>query len=318
MYLTAQHAMRIDELRGVELSLAPRMSPQAKDVTEPGTLPLDGRIEAHEHLVRLVEKGKMPESDPVLLLSVRNVLSNLRAIGFSRNLSGPLAVAGEVFTDQRPYHVLSWNAEGRFCIEEHWPGRGSNGDRFGYFSGIPVLWDDESGEHLFHRMVSEVADPSHVWHLPRGHHPESSETSLHQWRELHEVFKSTLDATRAIASKEVIKCAESHGLKRETGYLHHVLGVDAQGRLCQYICSERLEVLGLLLRQRFGVRRALCVDNGGSVEVRLYPSGVAGLAVQLFAPPNFRPKGTSYLALALKDKSFLMLPGVQTLIREGE
>lgn len=179
----------------------------------------------------------------------------------------------------------------------------------GYLSGVPVLWDDEDEEQLFRRLVSEAADPAHIWHLPRGGHPEASQTSVQQWRELHELFTSSLTLDRDNATGTLIAYAESRGLKREDEYLHNIPGVDDKSQLCQYIACGRLESLGRRIRRQFGVRRALCVDNGGSIELRFYPCGSGGFPVQLFAAPNFRPAGMAYLAIVLPDhSSFVLLP----------
>lgn len=317
LYVTISHALLIKKLYGVELSLSLSAPLPAKDVTNSGDTSAHGRIEAHEHLARLVANGRIKQDQPVLLVSVRNVLSNLRAIGYSKMLSQPLAVEGEVFTERRPYHILGWDAAGRFLIREFTLGRDSTDGLAGYLSGVPVLWDEDDEQQLFRRLVSEAADHAHVWHLPRGRHPKATETSLQQWRDLHELFIAGLNASRESAASALINVAEAHGLKREHGYLHNILGVDDEGHLCQYIGIGCLEELGQRLRRQFGAKRALCVDNGGSVEVRLYPRGLSGFAVQLFAAPDFRPKGTAYLAIALPDTSFALLPTVSGRIQQA-
>jgi len=327
LYVTSYHALLIKELCDVALSLSLSKSLPAKEVTKPGSTPSYGRIEAHQHLARLIANGRIKQDQPVLLVSVRNVLSNLRAIGYSEVLGKPLTVEGEVFTENRPYHILGWDAAGHFMIREFTPGQDSFDGLTGYLSGVPVLWDEEDEQQLFCRLVSEAADHAHVWHLPRGRHPKATETSLRQWRDLHEVFIAGLNENRERAASELISYAEAHGLKRENGYLHNILGVDDKGHLCQYIGIGCLEGLGQQLRQQFGARRALCVDNGGSVEVRLYPRGLSvlevqrglsGFAVQLFAAPDFRPRGTAYLAIALPDTSFALLPAVSGRIQQAE
>lgn len=316
LYINSSHALLIEEPCSVELSLSLSAPLPAKDVTKIEVSAAYGRVEANEHLTRLVANGRIKQDQPVLLISVRNVLSNLRGIGCGEILDGPLSVEGEVFSEKRPYHTLAWDSKGRFLIREFAPGWDSNDGLRGYISGVPVLWDEENEQEVFRRIVSEAADHAHVWQLPRGRHPDATETSVQQWRDLNRLFIASLSASRDSAADELINYVESQGLKREQGYLHHILGVDGNGHLCQYIGIGRLEELGQRLRRQFGAQRALCVDNGGSIEVRLYPNGLSGFATQLFAAPNFRPKGTAYLALALPDPSFMLLPADGNCLRQ--
>jgi len=309
--LGVRYTQRITGLRSIALSLAQHGDVEEKRVTDPQfSSPRDSdRIPAQEHLARLIEAGRCAPDRPTLMLSVRNVLSNLRCVGYVEGLERPAAVAGEVMTADRPYHILGLTKEGELVIREFAYGR-DDLDAYAWFlSAVPVAWDDEGDEHLLERITTEAADHSHVWRIPRGRHPDATEETRRQWEELHEVFAGVLGADRATAAAALSSYAQAQQLAREDGYLHNVLGLDGSGQLCQLIGQGRLEGLGRSLGEQYGVRRALCVDNGGSIEVRFLPKGAAnGEYTQLVSLPSFRPPGTAYLGIQLEDKSYTMLP----------
>src|SRR5207237_3802675 len=120
----------------------------------------------------------------------RNVLSNLRCIGYSAALCARdglppgtvAAVAEEHERPGRPYHVIR-RAGGALRVDEFAPAGSLRDPQPGLadadwlVSGTPVLWDCDPDE-LFERMVTDAADHSHVWRLPRGTNPDApDETS---------------------------------------------------------------------------------------------------------------------------------------------
>src|ERR1039457_3449774 len=117
MELSLMHVLRVGRVRP-ELSLGTELSLPAKDVTNPDQTTSHGRLDARQHLSRLVGCGRIDKNHPVLLLSVRNVLSNLRSIAYTTPLTDPLSVDCEVFCEHRPYHILGWTSSGQFELKE--------------------------------------------------------------------------------------------------------------------------------------------------------------------------------------------------------
>jgi len=266
------------------------------------------RLTPDEHVANLVRDGRLvDEGQALLVLSARNVLSNLRCVGYVRGRTTvPIGVVGERFNSARPLHILAAHASGCHAIEM-WDVRQPVPDGVDWFiSGVPVLWGDESEEDIFRRLVPESADHSHVWHIPRGNHPLATPQTQSHWSALHEVFISALAASREEAFEELQGYAQREGLRREDGMLHNVVGLDGEGNLLQIIAVGRLESLGRWLHRR-GAVRALCLDNSGSSVVRYRPASTSSAPapfVQLAAAPNHRPLGTAYLVVELGKPGF--------------
>jgi hypothetical protein len=288
----------------------------ALDVTQATGGPRPGRLPADAHCRQLLASGGIQPGLPTWLLSVRNFLSNLRVIACVGSGTEPRGVATEAIAEsRRPYHVLGSRRDAggakRLVVEE-WDPRRDTTTTFDWFlSGVPVVWDDESGDQLLRRLVPEASDVSHVWRIPRGKHPEATPETQATWTELNGLFDRLLTATRDEAADQLIKAATDEKLAREDSYCHHLLGVDAQGRLCELIGTGTLEALGAELGARYGVSRAICVDNGGSIEVRHYPKGDAAESTQLAALPNHRPPGTAYLAVQARTNTFVLEPSLR-------
>ena len=168
---------------------------------------------------------------------------------------------------------------------------------------MPVLWDDIEPQDLYKRIVTEAADLSHVWVLPRGNHPDATDESRTLWQEIQNIFQVNVHESRDKAYTAIEDCIKNHTMKRETNYLHNILGLDNQGNLCQLVETGKLEDLGQKLAKR-NVKRALCVDNSGSITIQFYKKGFPGDACQLAAAPNQRPPGTAYLVVVLPDAGF--------------
>lgn len=280
------------------LSLSQYFSPEEKDVLH-GRHTKEGRLSLSDHVKKIIREGRINEEYSTVVISVRNVMANLRCGAWIRGLTEDfVCVAGEnPYQSKRPYHALCCKDD-RLEICELFPSRKTLENYDWVITGVPVLWEDQT----FERMLTECADHSHVFNLPRGNHPEANEASKKRWSELHEVFKSVLHEEREVAFLAMQKASD--GLRMEDEYfLHNVLAIDGQGRLLQISDMGSLGSLGLRLRSR-GASRALMVDNGGSVVVRLYPNGLRNQGFNLLTLPNHRPLGTAYLFLQMDSAQY--------------
>ncbi len=268
-----------------------------------------GRITPFEHLQRLVSERRIKDLEkPLMILSVRNVLSNLRCVAYIKGYTkdGLARVAEENVHTERPYHILAEKNSGTLTIEEFDSKNGNKADFFWFLSGVPVLWNEGNEKELLERIVTEAADHSHVWHIPRGNHPEATNKTRKQWQDLQDIFIETLPNTRYEAFRKLQAYAKENKLKREDNILHNILGVDDSGKLYQLTANGRLEELGRQIKEQ-GAKKAICVDNSGSTVVQFYPKGVNGECKQLVAAPNYRAPGTAYLVIELRDDAFTFL-----------
>ena len=296
----------LDALRETRLSLSSHVHLPKKDLVAPHHT-TNGRTPLQEHLDRLADgttgrASPLSRAAPLLVISVRNVLSNLRCGAAIRGLTDGFVTVEEEkdFHFGRPYHVLAYRG-GRFWIEEAIPTPEMVAASDWMLSGVPVLWD---GEDVIERLVTDASDHSHVLHLPRGKCPDATPESLAKWEELHAAFLGSLSEPRSVACSQIM--AHAGGLQREDKYLHNILAVDDRGRLIQHVGVGLLEDLGGELRRR-GATRAIMVDNSGSVCTIFYPEGIRGERIQLLAAPNHRPRGTAFLIAVLADSTFEVL-----------
>lgn len=272
------------------------------------------RLSPHEHYERL----ERPPDPPFLIASARNVLSNVRCIGYGSDMCrllgkapGQLAVVDEeAGYPGRPYHVIRHSDEG-FFAEEFEP-RGSVRDpqpalvgTNWMVSGTPVLWDCNEND-LFNRMISDAADPAHIWKLPRGNHPDASPDVSAKWDELHQVFIETLTSDRDEAAGRLAAAAGE--LPRENEYLHTVWGVGKHDELIIVIAHGGLEELGRKARE-LGAKRAICVENGGSVAIYYVLTRGQQEWSPLVRAPNLRVSGTTFVFFRLSDAQFTCLKG---------
>lgn len=310
--LSLRFFQKIRGIEAIHLSLSQYSPLPKKEVLEAKHTD-EGRILLTQHLDNLVCEGRIKDlNKPLMVTSVRNVLSNLRCVAFIRGYTvDSLAMVAEEVTDiniKRPYHVLGVKSDGRLTIEEYKPVYDNIENDFLWFiSGAPVLWDESDEEDLFERIVTEASDYCHVWHIPRGNHPDATKESRQIWQDLQNIFLDTLKNSRHDAYLRLINYAlKKRHLQREEHILHNVLGVDNVGNIYQLITTGRLENLGKQLKEQ-GARRAIVVDNSGSLEVQFYPYGINGSGNQLIAAPNHRSKGTAYMVIELKNKAFSFL-----------
>ncbi|KPA09658.1 hypothetical protein MHK_010138 [Candidatus Magnetomorum sp. HK-1] len=265
-----------------------------------------------EHLEKLAREKVINDFNaPLMVLSVRNVLANLRCIAYLKGYTdSPISVKEEndLLLESRPYHIFG-KKNGKHVIDtlnlKKWD---KEKDQYSWFiSAVPVLWDDLNDDMIFRKIVTESADHSHVWSLPRGSHPEATDMTRSNWQSLQDIFIKSLVKNEEEAFNELNAYAKKNKLLREENYFHNILGLDSDGNLCQFIAKGKLENLGKQLKKQ-GVKRALCVDNSGSVTVQFFKKGLAGALngeyIQLIAAPNQRHRGTAYLVIELKDSKF--------------
>ncbi|MCA9070688.1 MAG: hypothetical protein KDA84_17280, partial [Planctomycetaceae bacterium] len=266
------------------------------------------RLLPHEHYDRLPN----PPKGPLLVAGVGNVLSNLRCVGFSRALCEPgspptLATVKEEQPPGRPYHAILCQG-GQLTIDEFLPSGGGleppdpeTGIDW-IVSGTPVLWDCDQ-EELFNRMITDAADHSHVWRLPRGSHAQATTASKNQWTQLQKTFTETLTADRDTAANRLKELSDQFQLERETRYLHSVWGVTDEHKLVILVANGALETLGQRLGQ-MGCRRAICVENSGSSALYFVRDPAIRPWYPLVSAPNFRPEGTAFVFFHIPDEGF--------------
>jgi hypothetical protein len=302
----------VSEPRRVWLSIPALANGEArldqKDLLSAGRKAAEGKFTLEEHLAHLEDREGLPRDRPLLAFGLRNNLVNLRAMV----LRGGKLWAAEPERPQqsrRPYHGLGLR-EGRFVVESILGGA-SDGEGLDFLcAGVPVVWDDLSEEDLFDLFLTEAADHSHVFELPRGNHPLATDATRGAWQALHDTFLEHLysEVPEAAAALRATAEALDFPLTRATDYLHSVLGVDAEGRLVNVVANGRLEDLGHLARQ-LGCERAVCVENSGSVMPTYLPKGTAGPLIPLLRAPNFRPWGRALLVVEVGEDSFAALGG---------
>jgi hypothetical protein len=283
---------------------------RAKDLVSAGEVSTAGKYTLEEHLNRMGTAGSFPLASPLLALGLRNNLVNSRAIV----LAGGRAVGAEGEDPRRsprPYYGIGLRA-GRFVAEAVLGRSGpSRQHPEPFWAGVPVLWDELSGDELFDRMLTEAADLSHLFDLPRGNHPRATDESRMAWLRLHDLFVANIYAEADAAARALKEALVGlpFPLRRAEAYLHSVLGVDEDGRLINVVAHGRLEEVGRMAAE-LGCRRAVCVENSGSVMPTFFPQGYPGTAIPLLRAPNFRPKGRVLLVVELENDGFEALSAV--------
>ncbi len=277
-----------------------------KDLLAQGVVAAQGKATLAEHLT-LLKKQKIIRGDtPLLVLGIRNNLVNLRAPIISRGRT--YAVEGECPEDSlRSYYGLG-TRNGQLVAglalggsRESWP------DFF--VAGIPVLWDDVDDETLLSLILVEAADHSHVFDLPRGNHPNATEATRRAWSQLHRAFRDSAhaDLPTAVSTMRSALAVIDPPPSRCDRYLNAVLGIRHDGALVCIYAHGRLETLGRKAKA-LGCRRAVCVENSGSVMPTYLPSGLGGEQIPLLRAPNFRPRGRAVLVLELNNTVFESFP----------
>jgi hypothetical protein len=281
---------------------------ESKDLLASGKVSEGGKYTLEEHLGYLKAQDSMTPDRPLLVLGLRNNLVNLRT---------PIIRQGRVFAvegeeplrSQRPYYGIGYR-NGQLVCDTALGGAGKPEDWSEFFcAGIPVLWDELDNESLLGLMLCEAADHSHVYDLPRGAHPAATEYTKQAWLQLHNVFNKHLYADQETAAgamqDEVVRFVPS--LRRCDNYFHAILGSRDDGTVVCLFAHGRLENLGRLMA-RHGCRRAICVENSGSIMPTFLPGGLAGEVIPLVHAPNFRPRGRTLLVIELASAAFDSFP----------
>ncbi|MGD8593670.1 MAG: hypothetical protein PVF82_12590, partial [Gammaproteobacteria bacterium] len=141
-----------------------------------------------------------------------------------------------------------------------------------------------------------------------GNNPLATDDSRAAWKKLQDVFLENITSPLEVAAKAMrdIKEELPISINRCETYLHSVLGIDGQGNLINVIANGKLEDIGQLAA-KLGCRRAVCVENSGSITPTFYHNGYPGLGIPLLRGPNFRPKGRALLVIELANDAFATL-----------
>ena len=190
------------------LSLSQYTALEAKDLLGTAHSSI-GRLTPAQHLQHLEASGRFSDhGQALMLLSARNVMSNLRCLGFVRGKTEvPVGVKRESVTSPRPFFAMAGRQDGSIAIEFLDTRSPLPPSWDWFFTGIPVLVDGESDEQIFRRIVAEAADHSHLWRLPRGNHPLATHESRRHWSNLHEIFVAHANADPNIAADALLRDA---------------------------------------------------------------------------------------------------------------
>jgi hypothetical protein len=278
-----------------------------KDLLVKGEVSTEGKYTIDEHLASLSKRHDMLLNFPLLVIGLRNTLVNPRSILIKNGKAfGP--DKEKPTESKRPYYGIGLKG-GRFTIDCALGSNHKQEEWSEFFcSGIPVLWDDISGEDLLDLIMCEASDHSHVFDIPRGNNPLATDDSRAAWKKLQDVFLENITSPLEVAAKAMrdIKEELPISINRCETYLHSVLGIDGQGNLINVIANGKLEDIGQLAA-KLGCRRAVCVENSGSITPTFYHNGYPGLGIPLLRGPNFRPKGRALLVIELANDAFATL-----------
>lgn len=264
------------------------------------------KLTLEEHLAFLNRGQALDPQASLFVFGTRNSLVNLRAPILCKGTAH--AVRGESpELSNRPYYGFG-SREGRLSVGQALGGSAEEWSDF-FVAGIPVLWDDMDEDTLLNQMLVEAADHSHILDLPRGKHPSATEETRRRWAELHAIFKATVhsDKSTAIAEMRSVVGPIDLELRRCDNYLNAVIGVTNDGAVILIYAHGRLEALGQRAKE-LGCRRAVCVENSGSVMPSYLPDGSAGPAIPLLRAPNFRSRGSAVVAIELTNPMYEAVP----------
>lgn len=280
---------------------------RAKDLLASGEVGADGKSTLEQHLRHLEAQGKLEPDQPLLAFGARNNLVNYRCPAI---LEGRVhAVEGEEpARSRRPYYGIGYR-DGRLACDTV-TGGASMAEGWDFFcAGIPVLWEGWEDERLLDLLLCETADHSHLFDLPRGKHPAATDATRNAWQTLQTAFIEHLHDDHATAAAALRQTLQGFAppLRRCADYFHAIMGIRDDGALVCLFAQGRLEDLGQLMRRR-GCRRAVCLENSGSVMPTYLPDGNTGTSIPLIRAPNSRPKGRAIIALTLENAGFSSQP----------
>lgn len=336
----AHYEITVSRYRGAFLSIPAiglGQSLQAKDLLTADEVSADGKYTAEQHLARLQAAGKLAPGRPLLVFGARNLCVNWRS---------PAVLDGKIYAlegeepvhSQRPYYGIGLRGNRLTC--DVLLGGGSEPADWDFFcAGVPVLWDGWEGGQLLDLMLCEASDHSHVFDLPRGKHPAATNATRQAWQDLQTVFIEHLYTPQADAARAMRTTVEGFEppLRRCGDYFHSIMGVRDDGILICLSAQGQLEDLGQVMK-RHGCRRAICLENSGSVMPTFFPQGIKrqstrmallskwladfpglfalrtpkqpseGDAIPLVRSPNFRPCGRAAIAVELENAKFISQP----------
>jgi len=307
-YYGAHFLLIIPTYEGAALSVPALNQPVTlveKDLLRSGSVEDRGKYTLLEHLDFMLARQSIGSDRPLMALGARNNLVNLRCPVI---MDGQYhAVEGECpEQSRRPYYGIGLRGNRLEC--DSVMGDAPSGWDF-FCAGVPVLWDDLDEAALFDLILSETADHSHIFQLPRGNHPAATDATRAAWEMLHQAFVAELhsDETVAVAAlhRGIRQCQPP--LQRCDDYLHAAVGVRDDGALVALFAQARLEALGRALRG-YGCRRAVVLENSGSVMPTFLPKGRQGDMIPLLRAPNFRPRGRTLIFVELADGGFTASP----------
>lgn len=132
--------------------------------------------------------------------------------------------------------------------------------------GQPLVWDGALPP--IGSLAAMTYDLRHVWKLAWEPHQSClREARIHE-KLMHE-FMAHLSAATETRAAILSDIAREHHLQIEDGYLHSSLGLDARGNLILLARHGSLTEIGRELSEA-GARRAILLDNGGSVGYAIF------------------------------------------------
>lgn len=220
-----------------------------------------------------------------MLISARNVLNEF---GYRARLSGSwLGRAGDRTLDSS-WPVIS--ISDHICMRSLAEAEASDED---ILTGVPLVRDGQPcGRNFFLAHCSDVA---HTYEV----HPEGTlGPSTEAWRALGDCWedgnRECLDEDEYAARLEQVAARFGAGPSRKL--LHSLIGIDYDGVIHIVAITGALDDIARELVDRFRMRHAILLDNGGSVGW-LYRPGPHQHARLLVAGPNRRPAGTVFLSI---------------------
>jgi hypothetical protein len=224
--------------------------------------------EPAEHLRTLEDSGLIDRGKLVLTQTHRNCPQNDRCPIYS-HLTGICQNKHELATSSmRPYYGIAHLSDGRLRPEALDFRKPVPSDIRYFSAGTVVLWEDKVCDDRM--IVTETADPSHMWDLQADAANGSPGKDVHEADRLSALFRKFRHASADEAATALLSAATGHG--RQTCYLHNALAVGGDCVII-VVAHGSLEAIGSLCKQA-GASHAVIMDNGGSVNIGLRRVGM--------------------------------------------
>ena len=272
-------------------------------------MPAEYKIPYAEHAEPLLTEGHRS----FLLIGARNLQQNLLMPAFHADCEPKLLCRFDEPWGTETYSALVRFRDGTLALEQvrfragahpddadsvEIPSGGSWRQEDVEFAvvGQPLVWDDKLTS--ISRLAALCYDLRHVWRLRwESHLTCQRDAEIHQ--ELMSALMRTLPIPLGERAGILEEIAGRHNLKLEDAFYHSSLGIDQQGNLILVAMHGSLPDVGRTLLEN-GVRRALMMDQGGSVGYFLWSSGTEGSAC-LATGSYFRPRAHAVLAAILQE-----------------